>query len=202
MATKEARRLPDSITDLTDRTVVRPRDLGISAKAVARLLRDGRLERIAHGLYEVADADITQHHTLAQVATVVPSAIVCLISALNFHNLGTQAPHGAWIGIEARARKPEIEWVTLRVFRFSGAGMTFGVDTHVIEGVPVKVTSRERTVADCFKYRNKVGLDVAIEALREYLDLPGRSIDALTEASEVRRVYNVMCPYVEALLAS
>jgi len=124
---------------------------------------------------------------------------VCLLSALRFHKLTTQSPHEVWLAINVSARKPKTDWPPLRIVRFSGPALTFGVETHRIENVEVRVTSREKTVADCFKYRNKIGLDVAIEALRDYLRSRRRSVDALMEAAAASRVKNVIRPYLEAL---
>jgi predicted transcriptional regulator of viral defense system len=182
--------------------VVRPRDvasLGISRTALARLVEGGVVERVARGLYVPTAAKVTEHHSLVESAKRVPKGIVCLLSALQFHGLTTQSPHEVWLAIDVKARKPASEWPPRRIVRFSGRALTFGVESHVIEGVDVRVTSKEKTVADCFKYRNKIGLDVALEALREYLRGKRRSIDALMRAAEACRVANVLRPYLEAL---
>jgi len=146
-----------------------------------------------------AGAKITEHHTFAEAAKRVPSGIVCLLSALAFHDLTTQSPHEVWMAIDVKARKPKPDWPPLRIVRFSGSARTFGVETHDIEGVDVRVTSRAKTVADCFKYRNKIGIDVAVEALRDYLGKRGRSMDDLLRAAAVCRVARVMKPYIESL---
>jgi len=185
-------------TSHPSRSVARARDLGVSPKVLARL---GLAERISRGVYLLTKVDFTAQHSLAEVATVVPNGVICLLSALDFHEIGTEAPHDVWMAVGPKARTPKIDFVSLRTFRFSGEALTFGVETHVIEGVHVRITSREKTVADCFKFRSKVTTAAAIEALREYLDSPRRSMDALTKAAEVCRVRNVMRPYVEAFLA-
>lgn len=159
----------------------------------------GELERVGRGLYVPAHAVIAEHHTLVEAAARVPHGVVCLLSALRFHGLGTQAPHEVWLAIDRKARKPTADWPPLRIVRFSGEALAFGVERHELEGVPVKITSREKTVADCFKYRNKIGLDVALEALREYLRLRKRSVDELVRAARVCRVSRVMQPYLEAM---
>jgi len=110
-----------------------------------------------------------------------------------------QNPHEVWIAIDVKARKPKADWPPLRIVRFSGPARKFGIEKHLIEGIEVQITSRSKTVADCFKYRNKIGIDVAVEALREYLRKRGRSIDELLEAAHVCRVTNVMRPYIEAV---
>ena len=154
---------------------------------------------MGRGLYVPAGTKITEHHTLVEAATRVPSGVVCLLSALAFHKLTRQSPHEVWLAIDVKARKPNADWPPLRIVRFSGTARAFGVETHVIEGVEVRITSRAKTVADCFKYRNKIGTDVAIEALRGYLAKRGRSMDELQHAAEACRVGRVMRPYLEAL---
>lgn len=182
---------------------IRTRDAsagGVSRKRLAAMARAGELERVGRGLYVPANAKITEHHTLVEAAARVPHAIVCLLSALRFHQLGTQAPHEVWLAIDRKAWKPAVDWPPIRLVRFSGRALAFGVQTHEIEGVRVKITSREKTVADCFKYRNKIGLDVALEALREYLRSRKRSVDELVRAARVCRVARVMQPYLEAMV--
>lgn len=182
--------------------VLRPKDVaanGISRTRIQRLAESGELERVGRGLYVPAGSRATEHHTLVEAATRVPSGVVCLLSALVFHRLTTQNPHEVWLAIDVKARKPNADWPPLRIVRFSGAARTFGVESHVIEGVEVHITSRAKTVADCFKYRNKIGTDVAIEALRGYLGKRGRSMDELQQAAEVCRVSRVIRPYLEAL---
>jgi len=179
--------------------VFRARDTELSRVALARLTKSGRLERVGRGLYAHPNARIGEHHTLVEAAVRVPHGIVCLLSALRFHKLTTQNPHEVWMAIGVKARKPKADWPPLRIVRFSSRALTFGIETHTIEQVEVQITSREKTVVDCFKYRNKVGLDVALEALREYLRSRRRSIDALMEAAAASRVTNVIRPYLDAL---
>ena len=142
---------------------------------------------------------VTAHHTLAEAASRIPAGVVCLLSALSFHGMGTQAPHEVWVAIDVKARRPVASWPPVRIVRFSGKARAHGVETHVIEGVEVKMTSRAKTVADCFKYREKIGLDVALEALRSYLGRRGRSMDELLHAAEACRVGKVIRPYIEAM---
>ena len=182
------------------RGVLRPRDLtGVSRAAIARLVDAGELERVGRGLYVPTGAKLTEHHSLVEAAKRVPAGVVCLLSALRFHSLTTQNPHEVWVAIDVKARKPTTDWPPLRIVRFSGKALTYGVEERVIEGVDVRITSKEKTVADCFKYRNKIGIDVALEALRDYLRSKRRSVDALMMAAEASRVTNVMRPYLEAL---
>jgi len=186
---------------LAGRSVLRPRDVAgdTSRTALARLVDKGQLERVGRGLYVPTKAKATVHHTLVEAAKRVPHGVVCLLSALRFHGLTTQSPHEVWLAIDVKARKPTVDWPPLRIVRFSGTALRFGVVEHQLEGVAVNITSKEKTVADCFKYRNKIGVDVALEALRDYLRAKGRSVDALMEAAAASRVTNVMRPYLEAL---
>jgi len=164
------------------------------------MLDAGTLEQVARGLYAPSGFEPTEHHGLASAAALVPSGVVCLLSALQFHSLGTQAPFEVWLAVGGKARKPTVAGVPLRIVRFAESALRHGVEMHTIEGVPVKVTTAARTVADCFKYRNKIGLDVALEALRAYRRTR-HPMDQLTRAARSVRVENVMRPYVEATIA-
>ena len=183
--------------------MLRPRDLpphGIPRSVLQHLLRQGRIQRVGRGLYALPDADPSEHHGLAQVCKLVPHGVVCLLSALRFHDLTTQAPFEVWLAVDVKARKPRIDHPPVRVLRFSGHALHYGVEEHDVEGVTVRVTSPAKTVADCFKYRNKIGVDVAVEALRDYRSTRAGSLDELWQAAEVCRVALVMRPYLEAIL--
>jgi predicted transcriptional regulator of viral defense system len=150
--------------------LVRPRDLaplGIPRVSLTRAVRHGQLERVGRGLYGLPGREVSAHGSLAEVARRVPKGVVCLLSALRFHDLTTQAPFQVWLAIENKAIAPKLDYPPLRIVRFSGAAFTEGVEEHVVDGVTVRMTGVAKTVADCFKYRNKIGLDVALEALRE-----------------------------------
>jgi predicted transcriptional regulator of viral defense system len=181
--------------------LIRTRDveaLGIAREFLLRLHREGILVRPARGVYALAESSVTEHHTLAIAAKRVPRGVVCLLSALRFYGLTTQDPHEVWIAIDFKAHKPSIESPALRVLRFSGRALTEGVDTHVIEGVQVRIYCPAKTVADCFKYRNKIGVDVAIEALRDALRMRKATVDEIHRFAKICRVANVMRPYLEA----
>ena len=181
--------------------LVRSRDveaLGIAREFLLRLHRQGLLVRPARGVYALADSSVTEHHSLAIAAKRVPRGIVCLLSALRFHGLTTQDPHEVWMAIDFKAHKPSIESPALRVLRFSGRALTEGIDTHVIEGVQVRIYCPAKTVADCFKYRNKIGIDVAIEALRDALRTRKATVDEIHRFAKICRVANVMRPYLES----
>lgn len=187
------------------RSVLRPRDLaphGISREILRRLHADGQLERRGRGLYVLTGAVLSEHEMLAQAAARLPHGVVCLLSALRFHGLTTQNPAEVWLAIDRKARAPREAELPLRIVRFSGEARTAGAKTHVVDGVRVRVYEPAKTVADCFKYRNKIGVDVAIEALRECWRSRRCTADALWHYAAICRVANVMRPYLEAIVAS
>jgi len=189
---------------IRDQKLVRPRDLqrhGIRPNLLWKLARDGQVERIGRGLYQLPGTNIGGENTsLVEVAKAVPHCIICLLSALRFHELGTQQPPSVWIAIDRKARKPKQRTVDLTVVRFSGAALVQGVHTHQLEGFPVRITNPGRTVADCFKYRNKIGIDVAVEALRECVNDRKATIGEIGEFARLNRVYNVIRPYLESFV--
>ena len=183
--------------------VLQGRDLeeqGIARQYLYRLYEKGTLERVGRGLYVLASADVTEHQTLIEAARRVPHGVVCLLSALRFHELTTQAPFEVWIAIANSSRRPQTESIPIRIVYMSGAALELGIDEHVIEGVDVRIYSAAKTVADCFKFRNKVGVDVAIEALRDYRRRPDFDVDALWRFAKVCRVAGVIRPYLEAIV--
>ena len=185
------------------RGVLRSKDLaplGIPRQTLARLHRRGALDRVGRGLYVLAGADVTENHTLVEASRRVPHGVVCLLSALRFHDLTTQAPFEVWTAIEGKARRPEPESIPLRVVYMSGGAFTEGVETHQAEGVGIRVYGAAKTVADCFKYRSRVGLDVAIEALKDYRRSRGFDVDALWHYAQVCRISTVIRPYMEAVV--
>jgi predicted transcriptional regulator of viral defense system len=182
--------------------VLRPRDLaaeGIPREYLRRLLGEGLLDRIGRGTYVASGSKTTPNHTLAAACKRIPHGVVCLLSALQFHELTTQAPFEVWLAIGEKARLPKIDYPTLRIVRFSGQALEFGVEVHRIEGVMARVFGPAKTVADCFKYRNKIGLDVALEALRECWRKRRATMDELWACAKICRVANVMRPYLESL---
>lgn len=175
-------------------------EAGIHRQLLTRLTREGTLERVARGVYRLPDQPVTEHHGLVLAAAAVPKGVICLLSALSFHGLGTQLPSDVWIAISRRARQPEIKYPPLRIVRFSGKALTQGVETHQVEDRPLRVYGVAKTVADCFKYRNKIGLEVALEALRDGWRERRFTIDELDRYAEICRVSSVMRPYVESLV--
>lgn len=183
--------------------LLRPRDLeaeGISGVYLNKLHAEGVLDRPTRGVYVLADAEPTENRSLAQACKRVPGGVVCLLSALRFHDLTTQAPFEVWLAIAEKARLPRIEYPPLRIVRFSDSALRYGVKQHRIEGVAVKVYTPAKTVADCFKYRNKIGSDVALEALRDCWKQRKATMDELWQAAKVCRMANVMRPYLETLV--
>lgn len=181
---------------------VRARDLeeaSIPRAYLRRLSERGLLEQIDRGLYQFAEAPVTELHSVAHVAARVPHATVCLLSALQIHNLTTEAPHAVWIMIDRHGRMPKLAYLKLEVVRASGTAREHGLETRTIEGVKVSVTTPAKTVADCFRYRSHVGLDVALAALRDYLRNHRNGIDALVISAKADRIYPFMRPYLEAL---
>ena len=182
--------------------LIRSRDLtdkGLPRVALTRLVRQGLLTRVGRGLYSLPDRQISGQGALAEVAQKHPQCIVCLLSALRVHELTTQSPFEVWIAISNKARAPKIEYPPLRIVRFSGAALTEGIERHTIDGVPVRVTNVARTVVDCFKFRNKIGLEVALEALREAWRDKRVRMDDLWRYAKLCRVDSVMRPYMESL---
>jgi len=185
------------------RGVVRAREFtaaGIARTYIQRLCNEGLLVRAGRGLYQATDAEIETQHSLLEASRAVPHGVVCLLSALQFHGLTTQTPHEVWMMIGSKKWAPRNPPVSLRIIRATGAALSDGVQRHEIEGVEVPIYSAAKTIADCFKHRNKVGIDVAIEALRDCLRQRKCTVDDLWRHAKVCRVQNVMRPYLEALL--
>ena len=186
---------------MQEQGVVRPRDLrdrGIPVASLYWLHKQGRVLRTGRGLYTLPDADFSKHHSLAMACKRVPHGVVCLLSALAFHQLGSQLPFEVWMAIDRKARLPKVSYPALRIVRFSAQALAEGIEVHQVEGIAVPVYSPAKTVADCFKYRHKIGLDVALEALREYRRSQRGTERDLWRYAGVCRVAQVMKPYLEA----
>ncbi|MEA5549980.1 type IV toxin-antitoxin system AbiEi family antitoxin domain-containing protein [Anabaena cylindrica UHCC 0172] len=193
----------DQILSYASQTgVIRAKDIaakGIHREYLKRLENQGILVRSARGVYTLADAEITANHTLVETAKRVPNGVVCLLSALSFYQITTQAPFEVWLAIPQKSRPPKDNLLPLRIVYMSGKSLEEGIEEHIIEGVPVSIYSLPKTVADCFKFRNKIGLDVALEALRECLQKRKFSMDEIWHYAKICRVHNVMRPYLESL---
>jgi len=182
--------------------IVRPRDIeaiGLPREYLVRLHRQGKLNRPGRGIYTLPDANVTERHSYAEVAKRVPEAVICLLSALTFHEITTQSPASVWIALGKGARTPALASPALRIVRLSGPSLTEGIENYQVEGVPVRVYSAAKTVADCFKFRNKIGLDVAIEALKDSLRQKKANVNEIYRYAKVCRVSNVIRPYMETL---
>jgi len=190
------------LTLAAKRQILRSKDifaLGIPRNYLSRLVRKGVLRKLGRGLYASTSSNVTEHLTLVEAAHKVPKGVLCLLSALQFHKFTTQAPHHVWMAIDVKAWAPRVTSPPLRFVRMSGPALHFGVKEYPVRGASLKVYNPAKTVADCFKFRNKMGMDVALEALRECRRLKKASMDDLWAAAKVCRVANVMRPYLESL---
>ena len=186
------------------RKLLRARDVaatGLPTITLTRLVQAGKLERVARGLYGLPGAAPSEHRSLAEVALRVPKGVVCLLSALRFHEIGTQAPFEVWLAIPNRVAPPRIEKPAIRVVRMSDDALAEGLRHTRIDGVEVPVFNPARTVVDCFRFRNKIGLDVALEALRDGWSKRKFKLDELWHHATRQRVATVMRPYIEAITA-
>ncbi|MBK8575026.1 MAG: type IV toxin-antitoxin system AbiEi family antitoxin domain-containing protein [Elusimicrobia bacterium] len=187
---------------IKNRVFFRPGDakkLGLTFQNIQQLLKNRDVEKISRGLYRVSNAEPTEMETIAMVAAAAPKTIVCLLSALRVHDIGTQLPHTVWIALNRKSRKPALLPSQVRIVRYSGPMLKYGVSQRTMMGVKVFVTSPARTVVDCFRYRQKIGLAVALEALRDAIHSRKTSVDEIMRTAKVCRISTVISPYVEAL---
>ncbi|SFN47783.1 type IV toxin-antitoxin system AbiEi family antitoxin domain-containing protein [Dokdonella immobilis] len=195
--------LPEPIRRLFAQTgTLRSRELeayGIRRIQLSRWAAAGELNRLGRGLYALPDYAPNEHASLVEVARRAPHVVFCLLTALRFHELTTQAPYEVWIAIGNKEHPPRLLYPKLRVLRFSPESLHYGVEEHSVDGAMLKVTSMAKTVADCFKFRNKIGLDVAIEARREAVKRRRVSADEIWRAAKVCRVAAVMRPYLDSI---
>ncbi len=171
----------------------------IPRSRLSRMLRRGEVQRVGRGLYRLRDAPLTELETLAAVSKRIPGAIACLLTALHVHGIGTQAPRDVWIALDRKVRKPRASDLPVRVVRFSGPMLRYGIESREVLGVPVRLTSPARTVVDCFRYRKKIGLDVALEALRHAVNSHTATLDEIARVAEVCRIQTVISPYLESI---
>lgn len=185
-------------------SLLRARDVAVRSLPtviLSRLVQQGRLMRMARGVYALPDQALSEHHSLAEVALLVPRGVVCLLSALRIHGLSTQIPHQVWLAIPHNSPTPRVHRPSLRAVRMSGAALTEGIELVRVDGVEVPVFNAAKTIADCFKYRNKIGIDAALEALREGWTQRKVTMDELSHYASIDRVSNVMRPYLESVTA-
>ena len=195
----------DHILDLArHRRVLRAadvRDHSWSPHLLLSLHQSGKLQRVARGLYSLPDAEITEHQTLIEVCQRVPKAVLCLLSALQFHGIGTQMPHEMWVALPEATQTPAMDYPKLRIARLRGEAYSEGIQTMTEHGAPIRVYGVAKTVTDCFKFRNKIGLDVALEALKESWRSRKVTMAELRHFARINRVERVMQPYLEAVVA-
>lgn len=174
---------------------------GIPRHRLTGMLRRGEIQRVSRGIYRLHDAPLSELETIAAVSKRIPDAIVCLLTALHIHGIGTQAPRDVWIALDRKARKPQASSLPVRLVRFSGAMLRYAIETREVLGVTVRLTSPARTVVDCFRYRKKVGLDVALEALRDAIRSRKATMDEIVRVADVCHIQTVISPYLEAIAA-
>lgn len=173
--------------------------LGINRKTLYAMRDAAVLEPVSRGLYRLASLEPLAHPDLVTVATRVPQGVLCLISALSFHDLTTQVPHTIDVALERGTRKPRLDYPPTRYFWFSGPAFHEGIETHKLDGAPVRIHDPEKTVADCFRYRNQIGMDVVLEAMRLWRERRRKKLDALLKYAGMRHVERAMRPYLEAM---
>ena len=193
------------VLDLAARVgLIRARDVataGVHTQVLTRLVREGRLERVARGRYRLPDSDyeLTEHHGLVLAAAAAPKGVVCLLSALQFHAIGTQLPRQVWMALPSKTRTPSAEYPPMRFVRMSGEAFEKGIEEHRLEGQAVRIYDVAKTVVDCFKFRNKIGMDVTLEALNDSWRERKLDLNLVSEYARICRVWNVMRPYLEAI---
>ena len=173
--------------------------IGVNRKTLYAMRDAGVIEPVTRGLYRLASLDPLAHPDLVTVARRVPQGVLCLISALSFHELTTQVPHTIDVALERGARKPRLDYPPTRFYWFSGPAFREGIETHTLDGVPVNIYDQEKTLADCFRYRNQLGMDVVLEALRLWRERRRKKLDVLLRYARTRRVELGMRPYLEAM---
>ena len=181
--------------------MARSRDIeraGASRTQLQRLVERGVIERVGRGLYRLPGAPLTERQHFVEAALRVPAGVICLLSALRFHGLTTQNPFEVWMAIDKKAWRPKLDHPPLRLVYLSGLILTEGIEEHEVAGVKVRVFSAAKSVADCFKFRNKIGIDVAVEALRDYRKMFPKRLEALWKFAEVDRIARIIRPYLEA----
>lgn len=177
-------------------------DAGIHPETLARMLKDHTLTRVTRGLYQLADAEVTAPHDLAEVAKLVPKGVICLVSALQFHELSLQMPGRVWLAIGSRARKPRFDYPPTRVVRFGPQALSLGVQTHIVDGVSVPIFDPAKTVVDCFRFRQHVGLDVALESLHNVVRSGKAKPAQIVDYARDIRIWSVLRPYLETVVAN
>ena len=188
---------------MRQQTLMQPKDVaaaGLPRDYLHQLAQEGLVNKVGRGLYQLPDADISEWNGYVETQRRVPKGVFCLLSALVFHNLTTQNPHEHWVAIANNAWRPKLDYPPVRYIGMSGASLHEGIEIHRVEGTDIQVYSAAKTVVDCFKYRNRVGLDVAIEALKEGWQARKFTVDELWRCAQLCRVANVIRPYAESVV--
>ena len=205
MPKTQSRSQRQTVLELLERHgIMRLSDLmahGIYPPTLARLVNEGVVARPSRGLYELADAEVELTHSLAEMAKRVPRGVICLISAMQFHEITLQEPRSVWVAIGEKDRKPQLDYPPARFVRFGERALKSGVQTHIIGSVPVRIFNPAKTVVDSFRYRNTVGLNVALEALRMALRSRKATPDAIANYARDLRIWTVLRPYLESTVA-
>jgi len=175
-------------------------ELGVPKHVLYKMVKSGELVREAQGIYRLSESQPLGNPDLVQISLRVPRAVICLISALYFHELTTQIPHQVYFALPRDVKTPKIEYPPIRVFHFSQEPYQAGIVEYVVDGVKVKIYDREKTVADCFKFREKIGMDVTLEALKDYIRQPKMNVSLLLKYARVNRVEKIIRPYIEAMI--
>lgn len=175
-------------------------ELGVPQHMIYKMVEDGELVREAQGIYRLKESEPLGNPDLVQISLRVPRAVICLISALYFHELTTQIPHQVYIALPRDVKTPKINYPPIKTFHFSEASYKSGMEEHMLDSIPVKIYSKEKTIADCFKFREKIGVNIALEALKDYLRSPGSDIQLIMKYARVNRMENVMRPYLQVLV--
>ena len=198
-------KLSEKILEIAEeRKFIKPQDLAaekIPTVYLSRLVKQGKLLRVGKGLYSLPDRILDENQSLLEVQYLAPKGVFCLLTALRFHDLTTQNPFEVWLAVDRNAAVPRIRSIQNRIFRMSGEMFNAGIEKHQVEGGTIRVYSPAKTVADCFKYRNKIGLDVAMEALRDAWQKRVITMDELWRFAETNRVSNVMLPFIQMLVS-
>jgi predicted transcriptional regulator of viral defense system len=175
-------------------------ELGVPQHVIYKMVEDGELVREAQGVYRLSESDPLSNPDLVQISLRVPRAVICLISALYFHELTTQIPHQVYIALPRDVKTPKIGYPPIKAFHLSDASYKSGIEEHVLDGITVRIYSKEKTIADCFKFREKIGMNIALEALKDYLSRPSTDIQLVMKYARANRVENVLRPYLESLV--
>ena len=188
---------------LKQRKIVRTEELssaGVHRETIHRMVKAGDIVKLARGLYSFPNYQPTEHYSLIEAQKLVDQGVVCLLSALSYHDIGTQNPSEIWMAIPRKTRHPKIDNSPVKIVQFSGEGYRNGIETHIIENNEIQIYNIPKTIADCFKYRNKLGIDVAIEALKDVILNERTTVDELLKYSEICRVRRIITPYMESLV--